>query len=104
VTTRKIVTPAKYPLESYAGRTLGPYVWHAFHAPSGLHYLRTPYPEKWIRLRDAQWESPDALFGLERAWFWVDPSFATRLVNPHVPTTPKRKRQRKGQFDIVTKP
>jgi hypothetical protein len=96
------MTNPKHPLASYQGRMLGDYRWFAFHAKSGLHYLRrVEFPQKWIRLTDAQWDRPDVLFGLEHHWFFVDSGLATRLVNPHVPRSPKRKRQRKGQFTIV---
>jgi hypothetical protein len=94
-----LVTKAKkpkYPLRAYAGRSLGEYAWFTFHAASGLHFLRTlTFPEKWIRLTDAAWERDDALFGLERGWFYCPGRIAVRAVNPYKPRTPKRKPPRK---------
>lgn len=100
---RKPSRAAFHPLEWYHGKTLGLYHWHAFHAASGLHYLKTPdYPEKWIRLTDAQWEKEDVLFGLERGWFYVPGHTADIYVGkPYVPTTPRRRR--KPQLEFVPK-
>lgn len=93
---------AKYPAEAYVGRTLGAYAWFAFHAPTGLHFLRTTsFPEKWIRLTDEAWERDDALFGLEHHWFDCPGRIADRCVNTHKPRTTKHKPQRKNWMNNI---
>ena len=92
VTERK---SPKYPIDSYAGRSIGAYTWFAFHAPSGKHFLRTTtFPEKWIRLTDAAWARDDLAFGVEHHWYDCPGYIADRTVNPHKPRTAKRRRRR----------
>lgn len=93
---------AAHPLEWYAGKTLGPYVWEGFHAKSGLHYLRRIDPEKWIRLTDVQWERADALDNLQKALFYVSTQLARNTLGLRYQARhPKRPRQRKGDFDAI---
>jgi hypothetical protein len=88
---RRPTEPA-HPLKSYEGRTAGPYVWQAFHARTGYHYLRQPEPEKWIRLTDADWEADNLAFALEHLWYSVQRSQVySYLGHPHKPRTPKRR-------------
>lgn len=91
-------TPARaasHPLEHYHGKTIGRFTWYGFHAKSGLHYLRSDYPEKWIRLTDEQWEKDDLPFALSHSWYSVPGSTAHAAMGvKHVPRTPKRTRRR----------
>lgn len=92
---RNVARAAAHPLEWYPGKTLGPYHWHAFHAASGLHFLKTiDFPEKWIRLSDFQWEKADVLTGLERGWFYV-PGHTADIYVGKAPAAARRKRRRR---------
>lgn len=100
-----------FPLVAYVGKSIGPYVWFAFDPASGLHYLHTPYPEKWIRLTDAQWQRDDLDldldldFALAHFWYDVPGDLAHRLVVRCRPSSRRIKPQRKKRrFDVVTKP
>lgn len=94
-----------FPLASYAGKTIGPYTWYAFDPASGLHYLRTPYPEKWIRLTDKQWQKDNHEFALAHFWYDVPGDVAHRAVVPIVHLSKRIKPQRKKRrFDVITKP
>lgn len=94
-----------FQLADYVGKTIGPYTWFAFDPASSLHYLRTPYPEKWIRLTDAQWQKNDLAFALAHFWYDVPGDVAHRAIVPHQPLSKRIKPQRKKRrFDVVTKP
>jgi hypothetical protein len=93
-----------HPLEWYRDRTIGPFAWYGYHSKSNYHYLRQADPEKWIRLKDDQWNNPYYEQGIEHGWYWVSTATARAAMGvKHESRYPKQKRSHKGEFHVVTK-